>query len=139
MEFFRKFRKAIAALSGFFVLFVSITAHAESTVVNVGNPVNYPNGFPYMTHFFYMDGQLAYCLEPRLGPMQDGSYEVTYLTDEGENGYPLLVKVLACGYGGPNDITERMFPGASEEERYAYTHIAAGYAYLSNSSPESSI
>lgn len=133
MEFFKKIRKAIAACSGFFVLFLSITARAESTNVTVGEALQYPQGFNYMTHYFYMDGQLAYCLEPRLGPMSDGPYETTILSDEGSDGYPLLVKVLACGYGGPNDLTPIYFPGASDRDRYIYTHIAAGYAYQSNS------
>jgi len=64
--------------------------------------------------------------------MSDGNYEAYELSSEGSDGYPLLIKVLACGYGGPNDITGVYFPSASERERYIYTHIAAGYAYVSN-------
>lgn len=129
MKFLKKFRKLIAACSGFLILFSSMTVHAESANVTVGEALNYPQGFSYMTHYFYMDGQLAYCLEPRLGPMPEGDYETTILDSEGDNGFPLLVRILACGYGGPNDLTSIYFPGASERDRYIYTHIAAGYAY----------
>lgn len=132
MKFLRKFRKLIAACSGLIILFTSMTVHAENVNVTVGEALSYPQGFSYMTHYFYMDGQLAYCLEPRLGPMPDGNYETEIISDEGENGLPLLVRILACGYGGPNDLTQIYFPGASERDRYIYTHIAAGYAYQTN-------
>ncbi len=132
MKFLRKFRKAIACCSGFFALFFGLSVHAQAANVTVGDALSYPNGYNHMTHYFYLDGQLTYCLQPRLGPMQNGEYDTMIISDEGSDGYPLLVKVLACGYGGPNDLTTVYFPGASEQERYVYTHIAAGYAYMSN-------
>lgn len=131
MTFLRK-RKSLAGLFAILLLILSVSAHAEPVSVSVGEALQYPNGYGYMTHYFYMDGKLAYCLQPRLGPMPNGSYETTIIGSEGADGYPLLVKVLACGYGGPNDLTATYFPGASDRERYIYTHIAAGYAYMSN-------
>lgn len=133
MKFFKTLRKSLAILIGVFVMLTSITVHAEEVSVTVGEALNYPNGFSYMTHYFYLNDTLAYCLQPRLGPTSNGSYNATEIYSDGDNGYPLLVKVLACGFGGPNDITAQYFPGASERDRYIYTHIAAGYAYMSNS------
>ena len=130
-------RKKLRSLFVFFVLLASfalpISAKAANVNVRVGEALNDPNGFPYMTHYFYMNDTLAYCLEPRLGPMAEGNYETMDISSEGSEGYPLLIRVLACGYGGPNDLTGVFFPGASERDRYLYTHIAAGYAYLNNS------
>ena len=131
------FRKLLRSLFVIFVLLASfalpISAKAANVNVRIGEAINYPNGFTYMTHYFYMNDTLAFCLEPRLGPMAEGSYEAIEVSSEGSEGYPLLVRVLACGYGGPNDLTGVFFPGASERDRYIYTHIAAGYAYLNNS------
>lgn len=139
MKIFKALRKSLTILIGLFVLLSSITARAESVNVTVGEGLKYPNGFAYMTHYFYMDGKLAYCLQPKLGPTSNGTYEAKEISSEGNDGYPLLVKVLACGYGGPNDLTPIYFPGASEKERYIYTHIAAGYAYMSNAQMNNTI
>ena len=125
--------------AGVFILFSTLIVHAEGVDVRVGDPLNYPNGYSYMTHYFYINDHLAYCLQPRLGPMPNGGYEATEISSDGYDGYPLLVKVLACGYGGPNDLTGIYFPNASEQERYIYTHIAAGYAYVSNREVNSTI
>ena len=129
----------MALFAGVFIIFSTLIVHAEGVDVRVGDPLNYPNGYSYMTHYFYINDHLAYCLQPRLGPMPNGGYEATEISSEGYEGYPLLVKVLACGYGGPNDLTSIYFPNASEQERYIYTHIAAGYAYVSNRDVNSSI
>lgn len=133
MKIFKTLRKSLTILIGLFVLLSSLVARAEGVNVTVGDALKYPNGYTYMTHYFYIDGKLAYCLQPKLGPTSNGTYEAREISSEGNDGYPLLIKVLACGYGGPNDLTTIYFPGATEQERYIYTHIAAGYAYMSNS------
>lgn len=93
MKIFKALRKSLTILIGLFVLLSSITARAESVNVTVGEGLKYPNGFTYMTHYFYMDGKLAYCLQPKLGPTSNGTYEAKEISSEGNDGYPLLVKV----------------------------------------------
>ena len=139
MRFYKFLKKAVAAVAAGLILLTSVTASAETVNVTVGEALQYPSGFGHMTHYFYMDGQLAYCLQPRLGPMSSGTKEVTYISSDGADGYPLLVKILACGYGGPNDLTGVYFPGASDKDRYIYTHIAAGYAYMTIKESQSTL
>lgn len=139
MRFKNVIKRAAAALAAGIIMLSGVTAKAETVNVTVGDAISYPSGMGYMTHYFYMDGHPAYCFQPRLGPMSSGQKEVSYISSEGEDGYPLLVKVLACGYGGPNDLTLTYFPGASDKDRYIYTHIAAGYAYMTAKESQSTL
>ena len=50
----------------------------------------------YSTHYYYVNGNLAYCLEPDMGSPGNGTYPSGEMSSE-----ELLAKAMYYVYGGP--------------------------------------
>lgn len=78
----------------------------------------------YEINRYHINGKETYCV-----PVQKAAAKATddipSMLDSNMN----LQKVLYYGYGDAGDMTGKYFSGKSGEEKYAYTHIAASYAY----------
>ena len=74
---------------------MSMQRSAEVTLVK-GKNLKYPSNLGnYETDYFYVNGKIAYCLEPAKGTPPDAGY-VAEVLDSNAN----LQKVLYYGYGG---------------------------------------
>lgn len=93
-----------------------------SASLEVGKKVSYPGNLGnYATHYFYVNGRLAYCLESMKGNPAFGDYAYEVLTSN--------AKALYYGYGGAGDLTEQYIPQFDADLRYVFTHLAASYFY----------
>ena len=83
----------------------------------------------YYTHWFDVDGRVAYCLEPTKTAPNSGYYTTT------DMGTGLLRKAMYYMYGGPGYETYREWFGNigateySEESEYAISHCMVSYIY----------
>ena len=122
------------------LIFISVLSGTGLTVsaamVTRGETINYSSYIPggtWQTHRYYVDGNLAYCIQSELAQVNDGDYGTIIETFD---SYPLLCKVLFYGYGGPAYKMGEFFSQygitLTEEQAYLYTHIAANYAYGGN-------
>lgn len=102
-----------------------LTAKAENVSLVQGEAVRYMG---YSTHYYYVNGNMAYCLEPDMNPPSDGSYPSDIL-DKNQ----LLSKAMYYVYGGPG-FEEYMKPsltgGWDEKDRsYCLSHCILSYIY----------
>lgn len=101
---------------------------AGSGSLEVGKKVGYPGNLGnYSTHYFYVNGRLAYCLESMKGNPASGDYAYEVLTSNAN-----LQKALYYGYGGTGDLTDQYMPQFDADLRYVFTHLAASYFYCGN-------
>lgn len=98
----------------------------ENVVLKVGEKVSYGN---WSTNYFYINGQLAYCLEPRKGTPSSGNYIAEVLQNDN------LTKGMYYLMGGPGftpEIREAFFSSAAgftEKQIYAYCHAVLSFIY----------
>lgn len=98
----------------------------QTVTVTRGNKIVYPESLGgWSTFYYYLDDQLAYCLEPpKKSPPTGTTVTVNPLT-----GNDQLAKALYYGYGGPGDCTGEILDWAGLDLRYLFTHIAVSFAY----------
>lgn len=109
-------------------------ADSETVQLTVGEEIAYEG---YSTNYFYINGKLAYCLEPSKATPGNGQYAAEVLAQNAE-----LAKVLYYGYGGPGEMefVQRFsrawqFPDVNisglqpDKERYCYTHMYLSWVY----------
>ncbi len=98
---------------------------AQDVSLEVGEKVSYMG---YSTNYFYVDGNLAYCLEPAMGTPGDGIYDGTELDADG-----LLGKAMYYVYGGPGyeAYMKPSLTGGWEDNSRAYclSHCILSYIY----------
>ena len=103
------------------------TSRASTTVSLVkGEPLYYDS---WTTHYFYINGNLGYCLEPSANSPNSGSYAATVLADN-----KLLSKALYYLVGGPgytSALEKQFFPGSvgNQERNYCISHVVLSYIY----------
>ncbi|MCR4686573.1 MAG: hypothetical protein K5659_03325 [Lachnospiraceae bacterium] len=132
----KKIRKSLflglMALLVCLYIFMSLNIHVASATVVMGDQISYGDYIPgstWTTHYYYVNNNIAYCVEPKEPSVPSGNYY--NIQTANSHQLNLLCRVLAYGYGGPYDLTASIWPGASDTQRYLYTHIAAAYAYQS--------
>ena len=116
-----------------FTVFTGVSLPVKAAKVERGAEIKYSSYIPggtWATHYYTLDGHMAYCIESEKNMVDDGDYGTI---TEVFSSYPLLCKVLFYGYGGPAYKMGEFFSGygvtLTEEQAYLYTHIAANYAY----------
>jgi len=106
----------------------TLSRAATATLVK-GESIAYPASLGnYSTHYFTVNGKVAYCLESSKAAPPSSSY----VASEYESNLNLQ-KILYYGYGGPGDITDSYMPGFSWQTKYVFTHVAASYSYVGTS------
>ncbi len=102
-------------------------SESSSSTVNLDKGDTIPdieNLKDYAINWFHINGRAAYCV-PTQKTAAKSTDDIPSMLDSNVN----LQKALYYGYGGSGDLTGKYFSGKSEEEKYAYTHIAVNYAY----------
>lgn len=123
----------------------SITANAtvangQGLTLSQGSPVYYSSigiaGGHYTYRYTVSDGtdsRIVYCVQPAKTGPTGGTYNAGTLSDAFQKNAPLMKKILYYGVGGPGYNQEgsiaKYYSGNSEDQQYALTHIALGYAY----------
>lgn len=109
------------------------TASVSTANLVKGAKISYPSdlGGNYSTHYYTLNNNIAYCMEPDNGTPSEGEYEVQYKDD------PNAIRALIYGYGGPfqSTLEEWMAQNgvtADWQTMYVYTHIAIAYYYTTN-------
>ena len=132
----KRFFSFILSMFIFMSVFLGTGIPVKAAMVTRGETIDYSSYIPggsWQTHRYYIDGNLAYCVQSELAQVNDGDYQTIV---ESFDTYPLLCKVLFYGYGGPAYKMGEFFSGygisLTEEQAYLYTHIAANYAYGGN-------
>ena len=71
-------RKFILAVGVFFLLLILPAVNAEAKEVSLvkGDAIRYMG---YSTHYYYVDGNLAFCLEPDMKSPGNGAYSASEL------------------------------------------------------------
>ena len=119
--------KLILASGLFFLLLIwpSVRAEAKEVSLVKGESIKYMG---YSTHYYYVDGNLAFCLEPDMKSPGNGVYSGTEL----ESG-SLLGKAMYYMYGGPGyeEYVKSSLTGGWGEDAPAYclTHCVLSYIY----------
>lgn len=106
---------------------VSTMGLGNTATVTRGSKIYYPEsmGGGWSTFYYYLDGQLAYCLEPPKGSNPTGTVvNINPLKDNEK-----LAKALYYGYGGPEDCSDAVLGWGDMGIRYLFTHIATSFAY----------
>ena len=120
-------RKLILALGMLFLLFVwpAVSAEAKEVSLVKGESVKYMG---YSTHYYYVDGNLAFCLEPDMKSPGNGVYSGSELDSSS-----LLGKAMYYMYGGPGyeEYIKPSLTGGWDEDDHAYclTHCVLSYIY----------
>ncbi|MGL6201558.1 MAG: SpaA isopeptide-forming pilin-related protein [Lachnospiraceae bacterium] len=104
----------------------SIARSAATVTLEVGEAVYYMG---WSTHYFYINGKLAYCLEPSKGTPSSGDYAATVLANN-----ELLAKALYYLVGGPgytSALEQQFFPDTVGDfaSNYCYSHVILSYIY----------
>ena len=88
-------RKFILAVGVFFLLLILPAVNAEAKEVSLvkGDAIRYMG---YSTHYYYVDGNLAFCLEPDMKSPGNGAYSASELDSKSH-----LSKAMYYMYGGP--------------------------------------
>ena len=88
-------RKFILAVGVFFLLLILPAVNAEAKEVSLvkGDAIRYMG---YSTHYYYVDGNLAFCLEPDMKSPGNGVYSASELDPKSH-----LSKAMYYMYGGP--------------------------------------
>lgn len=112
-------------LTFLFVLSGDLSAKAAEVTLEVGEAIDYMG---YGTNYFYIDGELAYCLESAKGTPTNGTYNGHYLDTN-----HLLAKASYYLFGGPGyeKYLKDTLPKGWEEESLAYclSHCILSYIY----------
>lgn len=101
-------------------------AATENVTLRVGERVSYGN---WSTNYFYINDQLAYCLEPKKGTPSSGDYIAEVLDNK------QLTKGMYYLMGGPGftpEIREAFFSSAAgftEKQIYAFCHAILSFIY----------
>lgn len=100
-------------------------AHAEEVSLKRGEEVFYEG---YSTFYYYINGKLGYCLEPKKSSPHDGTFQAELL-DDGS----LISKALYYLYNGPGYETymKPAFPEAwkKADQAYCLSHCILSYIY----------
>lgn len=147
-------KRIIAAASALAVIMVSLMAPGASMIASAnvndgqnitlhqGSPVYYSTlGVPggHYTYRYYVtdtegNSQIIYCVQPAKTGPTGGTYNAG-IYSPAYTGAPLMKKLLYYGVGGPGYNSQGSikdyYPGYSEDQLYALTHIALGYATIS--------
>lgn len=105
-----------------------VEARSRASTVNLvtGEIIPFPSNLgTFATHYFEVNGKVAYCLESAKPAPPSSSY----VASEYESNLNLQ-KILYYGYGGPGDITGSYLSSLDWRNKYVFTHIAASYAYI---------
>ena len=131
-RFFSFILSMLIFMSAFLGTGIPVKAETVTRVEAIDYSLYIPGG-SWQTHKYYIDGNLAYCVQSELAQVNNGDYQTIV---ESFDTYPLLCKVLFYGYGGPAYKMGEFFSGygitLTDEQAYLYTHIAANYAYGGN-------
>lgn len=127
-------KKFSSLAGGLFLLAVSVfaacagsvlKAEAKEVAVRKGKELFYEG---HHTFYYYIDGELGYCLEPRKSSPDDGFFSAALL-DDGS----LLSKTLYYVYGGPGyeRCMKAVFPQEwrEPEKSYCLSHCILAYVY----------
>ena len=120
-------RKLILAAGVFFLLLILPAVNAEAKEVSLvkGDAVKYMG---YSTHYYYVDGNLAFCLEPDKKSPGNGVYSGSEV-DAGTH----LGKAMYYMYGGPGFeqyIKPTLIDGWDQDANaYCLTHCILSYIY----------
>ena len=120
-------RKFILAVGVFFLLLILPAVNAEAKEVSLvkGDAIRYMG---YSTHYYYVDGNLAFCLEPDMKSPENGAYSASELDPKSH-----LSKAMYYMYGGPGyeQYIKSSLTGGWGEDANAYclTHCVLSYIY----------
>ena len=120
-------RKLILVTGLFFLLLIWPSVRAEAAEVNLtrGDIIWYGS---HHTYYYYVDGHLAYCLEPDRSSPGNGAYG-----SEEVDSNSLLAKAMYYMYGGPGYekyIKDSMPEGwTTDDMAFAMTHCVLAYIY----------
>ena len=120
-------RKFILAVGVFFLLLILPAVNAEAKEVSLvkGDAIRYMG---YSTHYYYVDGNLAFCLEPDMKSPGNGAYSASELDQKSH-----LSKAMYYMYGGPGyeQYIKSSLTGGWGEDANAYclTHCVLSYIY----------
>ena len=120
-------RKFILAVGVFFLLLILPAVNAEAKEVSLvkGDAIRYMG---YSTHYYYVDGNLAFCLEPDMKSPGNGVYSASELDPKSH-----LSKAMYYMYGGPGyeQYIKSSLTGGWGEDANAYclTHCVLSYIY----------
>lgn len=86
------------------------------------------------THYFTANGNTAFCLNPSVPSAPTGTYPVSRYLQPGVDD--ALIKCAYYLYGGPgyDSVKHNLFDDPDSLLAYAYSHLAAAYAYSGNAS-----
>lgn len=73
---------------------MSLEARAQDVTLERGEQVAYEG---YVTNYYYIDGELGYCLEPEKMPPEGGTYEADLLGNDSLLGQGSLLCVRRPG------------------------------------------
>lgn len=120
-------RKLILVTGLFFLLLIWPSVKAEAAEVNLtrGDIIWYGS---HHTYYYYVDGHLAYCLEPDRSSPGNGAYSSEEVASDS-----LLAKAMYYMYGGPGYetyIKDSMPDGwTTDDMAFAMTHCVLAYIY----------
>ena len=102
-----------------------LEARAQDVTLERGEEVYYEK---YSTFYYYIDGELGYCLEPEKNSPHGGTFPADFLDNDS-----LLAKALYYVYGGPGyeDYLSKEIPEkwAGKEGAYCFSHCLLSYIY----------
>lgn len=115
---------ALCIWSGLGEMF-QMEAHAQTVSLERGEEVFYEG---YSTFYYYIDGELGYCLEPDKDSPHGGSFPADLLDNDS-----LLAKGLYYVYGGPGyqEYLAKEYPSGwtGKEGAYCFSHCLLSYIY----------
>ena len=115
----------LAVLFAAFFLGEDAEAADKKVTLSRGKEVFYQD---YSTFYYYIDGELGYCLEPKKSSPQSGKFSADILDNN-----KLLSKALYYVYGGPGykKYMEDQFPDkwTTKAKAYCLSHCILSYVY----------
>ena len=119
------FVRFLAVLCLVFCCVPAVKSEAKDVSLRRGEEVFYEG---YSTFYYYIDGTLGYCLEPKRSSPHDGTYTSKQLTND-----TLLSKTLYYAYGNPGyqKYLKPVFGENWQEKKKAYSlsHCILSYVY----------
>ena len=116
---------ALVCLFGTFFLSENVQAADKKVTLSRGKEVFYQD---YSTFYYYIDGELGYCLEPKKSSPQSGNFSANILDNN-----KLLSKALYYVYGGPGykKYMEDQYPDkwTTKAKAYCLSHCILSYIY----------